>query len=160
MAYAKIRKNKTLKTVLLCLFFGILLRSTTVLSDLHGESMTPTLHNGQWGLELTLFPAYQIPNGTIITYYSPHWKVLVCHRIVAVNEDSEGVYYSTKGDNNEQWDPWLVRPGQVKAIYLFSFDMELVVELVVAGLLGATAVVVAFVYSRVHQRQRNLAHLG
>ena len=87
-----------------------------------GTSMTPVLRSG----DLLLYRGVDqkaISNGTLIIYFSGQTGIatldymvrpIVVHRIVAIVTQSDGtVYYRTKGDNNQDNDPALVRYDQV-----------------------------------------------
>ena len=87
-----------------------------------GNSMTPVLRSG----DLLLYRGVDqktVSNGTLIIYFSGQTGIatldymvrpIVVHRIVAIVTQSDGtVYYRTKGDNNQDNDPALVRYDQV-----------------------------------------------
>jgi len=87
-----------------------------------GTSMTPVLRSG----DLLLYRGVDqkaVSNGTLIIYFSGQTGIatldymvrpIVVHRIVAIVTQSDGtVYYRTKGDNNQDNDPALVRYDQV-----------------------------------------------
>jgi signal peptidase I len=87
-----------------------------------GNSMLPALRSG----DLLLYRGVDqktVSNGTLIIYFSGQTGIatldymvrpIVVHRIVAIVTQSDGVvYYRTKGDNNQDNDPALVRYDQV-----------------------------------------------
>ncbi len=87
-----------------------------------GNSMTPVLRSG----DLLVYRGVDqktVSNGTLIIYFSGQTGIatldymvrpIVVHRIVAIVTQSDGtVYYRTKGDNNQDNDPALVRYDQV-----------------------------------------------
>ncbi len=87
-----------------------------------GNSMTPVLRSG----DLLLYRGVNhktVSNGTLIIYFSGQTGIatldymvrpIIVHRIVAIVTQSDGtVYYRTKGDNNQDNDPALVRYDQV-----------------------------------------------
>jgi signal peptidase I len=87
-----------------------------------GNSMLPVLRSG----DLLLYRGVDqktVSNGTLIIYFSGQTGIatldymvrpIVVHRIVAIVTQSDGtVYYRTKGDNNQDNDPALVRYDQV-----------------------------------------------
>ncbi|HUI86177.1 MAG TPA: signal peptidase I [Nitrososphaerales archaeon] len=95
------------------------------LAIVQGNSMYPTLHNG----DLVIFgraPPGQIRNGTIIVFVQGDTGVtvldslvrpVVIHRIVGVVIQADGsVYYRTKGDNNQFVDPSLVQANHVLGV--------------------------------------------
>ncbi len=51
--------------------------------------------------------AEEIKTGDIITFYSPLSEKLTSHRVIAVQEGSS-LHFSTKGDANEDADPFIV----------------------------------------------------
>lgn len=53
--------------------------------------------------------------GDIIAFY--HNDVILVHRVVNIYEDDYGIYYQTKGDNNDDADAWLVKEDDVVGQY-------------------------------------------
>lgn len=53
--------------------------------------------------------------GDIIAFY--HNDVILVHRVVSIYEDDYGIYYQTKGDNNDDADTWLVKEDDVVGQY-------------------------------------------
>jgi signal peptidase I len=95
------------------------------LAIVQGNSMYPTLHNG----DLEIFakpPQGTIANGTIIVFVQSETGVtaldslirpVVIHRIVGTVIQANGeVYYRTKGDNNAYVDPQLVEASHVLGV--------------------------------------------
>jgi signal peptidase I len=95
------------------------------LAIVQGNSMYPTLHNG----DLEIFakaPQGMIANGTIIVFVQSDTGVtaldslirpVVIHRIVGTVVQANGeVYYRTKGDNNAYVDPQLVEASHVLGV--------------------------------------------
>jgi signal peptidase I len=78
------------------------IRFDTVLSG----SMSPALDTGDMVVVTSVAPT-ELKVGDIIVFNSPIANGLVCHRIIDVKQDSELVF-QTKGDNNEDPDPFLV----------------------------------------------------
>ena len=69
-------------------------------------SMEPQLKVG--GMVVTRpVAAEEIKAGDIITFYSPQGGQLTSHRVMAV-EDGSSFYFRTKGDANEDADPFIV----------------------------------------------------
>ncbi|MDD1748081.1 MAG: signal peptidase I [Methanomassiliicoccales archaeon] len=94
--------------VLLLLFSPVVgIRFDTVLSG----SMNPTLETGDMVVVTSVEPS-ELKVGDIIVFNSPIASGLVCHRIIDVKQDSELVF-QTKGDNNEDPDPYLVPSANV-----------------------------------------------
>ena len=55
----------------------------------------------------------------IIAFY--HNDVILVHRVIGVYEDDYGIYYQTKGDNNDEADTWLVKENEVVGQYRMRF---------------------------------------
>jgi len=77
-----------------------------------GESMIPTLNTGDLIITKSLQGA--VAPGMIIKY--EYDKELVTHRVISVN----GPNLVTKGDANDEPDPWQVSISDVKGVYLFK----------------------------------------
>lgn len=73
-----------------------------------GPSMNPTLHEPDL-LEIRPYDDRQINRGDVIYFQSPINKRGVVHRVVRIS--SKGIH--TRGDNNGQADPYLLKPGDV-----------------------------------------------
>lgn len=65
-------------------------------------SMLPTLGENANGIKIKPESAEQINVGDIITYQQK--DMLIVHRVVAKGEDEKGVYFITRGDNNQESD--------------------------------------------------------
>ncbi len=81
-------------------------------ADTH--SMEPTLSSKSNGIEIVP-KCDEIESGDIIVYEA-NWasKALVVHRVMTVQEDASGKYFTLKGDNNPVVDPEKVRCSQIK----------------------------------------------
>jgi signal peptidase len=102
------RKNKYLLAFLAATSFLIIvlialrleLNVSTPLVIVEGNSMLPTLYNG----DLVIIykpPPSDINVGDIVVYRSPITGRLVIHRVIKINShDGVSYYYITKGDNN------------------------------------------------------------
>ncbi|HUL39416.1 MAG TPA: signal peptidase I [Methanomassiliicoccales archaeon] len=113
------RKNGT-KTVTRALFLVLLsfilllafspafgIRFDVVLSG----SMSPTIRTGDSVIVKSTSPD-DLKAGDIIVFKSPLGNGLVCHRIVLVDR-TDGLAFQTKGDGNEDPDPFMVRSDDV-----------------------------------------------
>lgn len=72
-------------------------------------SMRPTLNEGDL-LFVKGVDSSDIQNGTIIVfhaYWAPDPSIPVVHRVVDIMEVGGVLYFKTKGDNNEQADPYI-----------------------------------------------------
>lgn len=122
------RKGRLLKAVavLVVIFFVLLpfILGTKVypMTVVEGNSMVPSLYSG----DIVVFSAVEskpIPNGTIIVFIQSNLnlngfdyllKPIVIHRVIGTVIQQDGtIYYRTKGDNNQQPDPILVRESNV-----------------------------------------------
>ena len=92
--------------------FGV--RFDVVLSG----SMSPSLDAGDL---VTVSPTSveQLEIGDVIVFDSPLGGGLVCHRIIAVSEGPD-ITFQTKGDNNEDPDPFMVEPERIVGKVQFS----------------------------------------
>ncbi|HLC63130.1 MAG TPA: hypothetical protein VJJ21_02315 [Candidatus Nanoarchaeia archaeon] len=78
------------------------------------NSMVPFLDEGTNAIQIQPGNPEDIQLGDIISY--EYGDSIIIHRVVEINEDSEGKYYIVKGDNNPQEDPIRVRFPQIKRI--------------------------------------------
>jgi len=95
------------------------------LAIVQGNSMYPTLHNGDMEI-FAKAPQGMIANGTIIVFVQSDTGVtaldslirpVVIHRIIGTVVQANGdVYYRTKGDNNQYADPQLVEASHVLGV--------------------------------------------
>ncbi|MHB8585138.1 MAG: signal peptidase I [Thermoplasmatota archaeon] len=100
--------------------------STYPIAIVNGNSMYPTLHNG----DMVVFrapPAHgAVPNGTIIVFVQSQsgvgmldslLKPVLVHRVVAIGHEPDGtIDYTTKGDNNRDKDPFVTDAPQLLGI--------------------------------------------
>jgi signal peptidase len=98
--------------------------STYPVTVVNGNSMSPTLHNG----DLVFFdsPAGRVKNGTIIVFVQSQsgvpaldsWLMpVVIHRVVGIGTEPDGTAdYRTKGDNNLQDDPFVTDSQNVLGV--------------------------------------------
>ena len=73
-----------------------------------GSSMSPTLRTGD-GLRVIPYGDSKIRIGDVVVYLSPKHDRYVVHRVVSIN--AQGI--CTKGDNNKNIDPWVLRPDDI-----------------------------------------------
>ena len=74
-------------------------------------SMEPALKVGGVVVTQPIEPE-EIKVGDILTFYSPLGKQLTSHRVIAV-EQGPSLHFSTKGDANEDADPFTLPPENV-----------------------------------------------
>jgi signal peptidase I len=73
-----------------------------------GPSMNPTLAVGD-GLKVVPYDGREVRVADVIVFPHPQRKYNVVHRVVRI--DQTGI--RTRGDNNNEDDPWCLRPEQV-----------------------------------------------
>lgn len=73
-----------------------------------GPSMNPTLKAGD-SLNVMPYVSRRIQIGDVIVFHEPEGKDIIVHRVVEL--DSQGV--RTKGDNNNNIDPWALLPNDI-----------------------------------------------
>ena len=78
------------------------------------NSMDPLLDVGTNGIEIIPTSVDDIHLGDIISYQSG--DDIVIHRVIAIYSDEQGIYYTTKGDNNPIADNVRVRFSDIKGI--------------------------------------------
>jgi len=74
-------------------------------------SMEPALKVGAVAITRPV-DAEDIKAGDILTFYSPLSERLISHRVIAVEQGSS-LHFSTKGDANEDADPFILPPENV-----------------------------------------------
>ena len=77
-------------------------------------SMEPLLFEGATGIEVPVNSFKDLHVGDIVSYQADWIEGLVTHRIVAQEQDGEGMYYTLKGDANSADDLGMVRFSQIK----------------------------------------------
>ena len=78
------------------------------------NSMDPVLDVGTHAIKIVPKEPSELSVGDIVSYESE--KGIIIHRIIEKGEDEEGVYFITKGDNNNKVDPSKVRFNQVTGV--------------------------------------------
>ena len=77
-------------------------------------SMRPVLDQGAHAIQITPTSPEQIQIGDIITYDHNNRKII--HRVVDIQQDAQGHYYTVKGDNNSAPDPVKVRFKDIERV--------------------------------------------
>jgi len=80
-----------------------------------GPSMNPTLKPGD-RLFVTPCDGRKIQRGDVVVFTPPRADYKIIHRIISV--EPQGI--KTRGDNNNQVDPWLLRHDQILGRVFFS----------------------------------------
>ncbi len=91
-----------LAAIIVLVVIGVMravLASSSPLVVVEGNSMIPTLYNGDLVLIQKPAPS-ELHRGDIIVYRSPVTGRLVIHRVVKINVEHGSYFYITKGDNN------------------------------------------------------------
>ncbi len=88
--------------------------SWSVFTDTH--SMDPILSPNANGLEVKPKNDEDIQVGDIVAYKSLYTTGIIVHRVINKQKDSQGIYYTIKGDNNLAADPGKIRFNQINGI--------------------------------------------
>jgi hypothetical protein len=93
--------------------------------DIHGlqqnylinsNSMDPLFDEGSTVLSIKPKKADEIDIGDIIVFKSAAGDTPIIHRVQDIVTDENGIYFTTKGDNNKEADPYKVRFNDVMAV--------------------------------------------
>ncbi len=79
------------------------------------NSMDPIMDASANGIEIVPETGDEIEIGDIISYETIEGSVVV-HRVIDIQTDSQGIYFTVKGDNNPVEDEEKVRFNQVRGI--------------------------------------------
>jgi hypothetical protein len=82
------------------------------------NSMDPVIDIGANSIEIQPKSPSEIKIGDIISYKSNLVDGIIIHRVVSINEDEDGIYYTAKGDNNFFRDPEQIRFDQVHGLVI------------------------------------------
>ena len=88
------------------------------IEDTH--SMEPTLWKGAYTIEMKIDDANSLKEGDIISFKSNSGSNII-HRIIKIDNDENGWYAQTKGDNNKRIDQELVRENQLIGVVVGVF---------------------------------------
>ncbi len=77
-------------------------------------SMKPLFDEKSNALEIKPTSPNDIKLGDIIAYQSTDG--IIIHRVINIQQDSAGIYYIVKGDNNQTADPEKVRFAQIQGV--------------------------------------------
>jgi len=158
------RKNPAARVILLILIlfaatYGsvavlrIVLRTESPLMVVSSGSMIPTLNVGDIILVRGIDPS-AVTVGTIIIFHSPYdYQMPIVHRVIAVTNDQNSIYFQTQGDNNPGPDGWRVPAEDLMGVYVAKLPYVGLISLELRGPLGVTliillvALIVAIEYS-------------
>jgi hypothetical protein len=80
------------------------------------NSMDPVFDAGTNAIEVVPTSTKDIHIGDIVSYESEYASGTIIHRVVEIDNDSDGWYCRLKGDNIDQTDPGKVRFNQIKRV--------------------------------------------
>ncbi len=83
-------------------------------TDTH--SMEPVISSRSYAIEVVPESSDKINVGDIVSYKSKYASGTIIHRVIEKKVDSEGVYFTLKGDNNPSADPGKVRFEQIQRV--------------------------------------------
>jgi signal peptidase len=157
------KKNPTARVILLIIIlfaatYGsvevlkIVLVTESPLMVVSSGSMIPTLNVGDIIIVRGVDPR-TVTVGTIIIFHSPNeYDMPIVHRVVAVEDQGDTVFFQTKGDNNPVADGWRV-PGQnlmgvlvAKLPYVGLLSLELRGPLGIVLIVLLVALIIAIEY--------------
>nr|WP_319372841.1 signal peptidase I [uncultured Methanobacterium sp.] len=95
-----------------CVDSGTTTNDQTEMNVVVSETMAPTFHRGD--IVIVTKNTTNIQIGDIIIYNATWFPDPVIHRVISIQNDSNGnIRYELKGDNNPKPDPELVSPNQI-----------------------------------------------
>ena len=80
------------------------------------NSMDPVIDKGANAIHMVPNSPSEIEVGDIVAYKSVYASGTLIHRVVDINVDDKGIYYTLKGDNNPTNDPGKVRFEQIERV--------------------------------------------
>lgn len=78
------------------------------------KSMLPVISKDSNALQIEPICPDEIQIGDIVSYKSKYADGIIIHRVIDMNQDSQGVYFVLKGDNNPTADPGKIRCEQIQ----------------------------------------------
>ncbi len=85
-------------------------------ADTHSEE--PLFGSGSNAIQITPSKPEDIQLGDIISYKSSLTNEIIIHRVINIDKDEKGLYYTVKGDNNDKPDQEKIRFEQVKSLLI------------------------------------------
>jgi signal peptidase len=146
------RKNPTARVILLIIIlfaatYGsvevlrLVLRAESPLMVVSSGSMIPTLNVGDIIIARGVDPR-TVTVGTIIIFHSPYeYDMPIVHRVVAVDNQGNAIFFETKGDNNPGPDGWRVPAQNLMGIYVAKIPYVGLLSLELRGPLGITLII-------------------
>jgi signal peptidase I len=74
--------------------------------------MDPTVDAGHTCILTSSYKPEELTVGDVVVYQAPDRQIL--HRIIKIEQDSQGRRYTFKGDNNYRKDPYTIRDEHIK----------------------------------------------
>lgn len=120
----------------------IVLHTESPLMVVSSGSMIPTLNVGDIILVRGADPT-TITVGTIIIFHSPYdYTMPIVHRVIAITNDGNSMFFQTKGDNNPGPDGWSVPSENLMGVYVVKLPYVGLISLELRGPLGVTLIIV------------------
>ena len=136
------------------------LRTESPLMVVSSGSMIPTLNVGDIILVRGVDPT-TITVGTIIIFHSPYdYPMPIVHRVIAITNNGNSIFFETKGDNNPGPDGWNVPTENLMGVYVAKLPYVGLISLELRGPLGVTlivlliALIIAIEYSESRPKKR------
>jgi signal peptidase len=80
--------------------------------------------------------------GTIIIFHSPYeYDMPIVHRVIAVDNQGDTIFFETKGDNNPGPDGWKVPVQNFMGVYVARIPYVGLLSLELRGPLGITLII-------------------
>ena len=119
----------------------VVLNTESPLMVVSSGSMIPTLNVGDIILVRGVDPN-TVTVGTIIIFHSPYdYSMPIVHRVIAISNEGNGLFFSTKGDNNPGPDGWSVPAQNLMGVYVAKLPYVGLISLELRGPLGATLII-------------------
>jgi signal peptidase len=147
------KKNPAARVILLILIlfaatYGsvevlrIIVHTESPLMVVSSESMVPTLNVGDI-IFVRGANASSITTGTIIIFHSPYdYQMPIVHRVLAISNDGNSLFFQTKGDNNPAPDGWRVPAKNLMGVYVVKLPYVGLISLELRGPLGVTLIII------------------
>lgn len=120
-------------TGLLVLMLAVLVFSGVAIAITHGASMQPTFYEGDIGFLSLNFNPDDLKVGDIIAFHIGSSQTITCHRIIAIENDSNGNrLFITQGDNEELRDKGYRSEGDIVGVLMLVVPFYLVFFIIIA----------------------------
>ena len=146
------RKNSTARVILLIIIlfaatYGsvevlrVVLNTESPLMVVSSGSMIPKLNIGDIIIVRGVDPR-TITVGTIIIFHSPNeYDMPIVHRVIAIDNQGNSIFFETKGDNNSGPDGWRVPAQNLMGVYVTRIPYVGLLSLELRGPLGITVII-------------------